>query len=230
MIRNKFVIFSLALLMAGGAHAWESDGTSEIDAALDLPPNIERGKRIFAMCTNCHTEDGSGMVSGIGMRRAPGYYPKLAGQHREVIIKQLADIRMGNRDNPMMYPFTLEKYLGGPQEISDVTGYISTLTISPENNLGSGQDLQRGRALYENNCTECHGDFGEGNAEEYYPRIEGQHYNYLLRQLKWIRDGKRRNANKKMMRQIASFSYREMMAVSDYVSRMKPAPQFQQKK
>lgn len=220
---RKTVIFGLAILMAGTVHAWESSDTTEMDAAIDLQPNIERGKRIFSMCASCHTEDGSGMIGGISMRRAPGYYPKLAGQHRQVIIKQLADIRNGNRDNPMMYPFTLEKYLGGPQEISDVTGYISTLVPSPENNLGSGQDLDRGRALYENNCTECHGDFGEGSDAEFYPRIEGQHYNYLLRQLKWIRDGKRRNANKKMVRQIASFTYREMMAVSDYVSRMKPA-------
>jgi cytochrome c553 len=221
-MRNTLIMVILGLLMAGPSYAWEKNGTSEMDAALDLPPNIERGKRIFPMCANCHTEDGSGMVSGIGMRRAPGYYPKLAGQHRQVIIKQLADIRSGNRDNPMMYPFTLEKYLGGPQEISDVTGYIATLKPSPENNLGSGQDLDRGKSLYETNCTECHGDYGEGDDEEFYPRIEGQHYNYLLRQLKWIRDGKRRNANKKMIRQVSGFTYREMMAVSDYVARMKP--------
>jgi len=65
------------------------------------------------------------------------------------------------------------------------------------------------------------GDKGQGSDKEFFPRIQGQHYNYLLKQLIWIRDGRRRNANKQMMHQIERFTFREMTAVVDYVSRLK---------
>ena len=49
----------------------------------------------------------------------------------------------------------------------------------------------------------------------------GQHYNYMLRQFEWIRDGKRRNANPDMVKQIADFTDEDMQAVINYVSRIK---------
>jgi cytochrome c553 len=120
-----------------------------------------------------------------------------------------------------MYPFTLDKYIGGTQGIADVSAYISQMPANPNNNIGPGFDLELGKDLYRTNCKKCHGVNAQGSNEEIYPRIQGQHYNYLLRQFIWIRDGKRRNANKKMVHQISQFTFREMMAVIDYVSRIK---------
>jgi len=59
------------------------------------------------------------------------------------------------------------------------------------------------------------------------PRIQAQHYNYLVRQFEWIRDGKRRNANAEMTAQIKSFDEEAMHAVLDYVSRLEPRPELQ---
>ena len=39
---------------------------------------------------------------------ADGTFPQLAGQHTTVLIKQMADIRAGERDNPTMYPFAAD--------------------------------------------------------------------------------------------------------------------------
>ncbi len=47
---------------------------------------------------------------------------------------------------------------------------------------------------------------GEGDNEKFYPRIQGQHYEYLLRQYNWIKEGKRRNANPDMVKQIQNFT------------------------
>ena len=63
-----------------------------------------------------------------------------------------------------------------------------------------------------------------GKIEEYYPRIEGQHYLYMLRQFEWIRDGKRRNANPEMVEQIRNFSDKDMQMVINYVSRIPVDP------
>ena len=69
----------------------------------------------------------------------------------------------------------------------------------------------------------CHGDNGEGKAEKFYPKIQGQHYKYMMRQFEWIRDGKRRNANPDMVKQIKEFTDKDMQMVINYVSRI-PVP------
>ena len=59
------------------------------------------------------------------------------------------------------------------------------------------------------------------------PRIQAQHFNYLVRQFEWIRDRKRRNADAEMATQIESMDEREMAAVLDYVSRLEPPEELQ---
>jgi len=114
------------------------------------------------------------------------------------------------------------KAIKDSQTLLDVTIYIATLPINPNNGIGEGNDLKYGEKLYKENCAKCHGEKGEGNAEKSYPRIQVQHYKYMLRQFEWIRDGKRRNANSDMVKQIKSFTSKDMKAVLDYVSRFKP--------
>lgn len=219
---------ALALVLAGTAGAaeptkgksvgesgyqWNAGGGEE-DEALGLKPDLKNGRDVFEVCSACHQPEGWGLVDGT--------FPQLAGQHYKVIIKQLSDIRAGNRDNPTMYPFALPSQIGGSQAIADVAGYIQTLKMNPENGKGDGKDLDLGKKLFEDNCAKCHGPNGEGNNEKFYPRIQGQHYAYLLRQYQWIKAGKRRNANPDMIKQIQNFSDRDTAAVLDYVSRLQP--------
>ena len=193
------------------------DALREYKEALSLTPNKENGKKVYRICAVCHTPEGWGMEGGA--------YPQVAGQLRTVLIKQLADIRARNRDNPTMLPFTSPQLLGGAQEIADVAAYISQLPMSPNNGVGPGHDLALGEQLFEDNCTNCHGDRGEGVLEDHVPAIYGQHYRYLLRQFEWIKSERRRNADKKMVKQIHGFNHREIRAVLDYVSRIKPPPE-----
>ncbi len=191
-----------------------NEGGGEQDEALTLKPNLENGIEVYEVCAACHLYEGWGQTDGT--------FPQLAGQHKNVLIKQLADIRALNRDNPTMYPFALPESIGGAQSIADVSEYISKLPMNPEPGVGPGTDLELGAKLYKDNCVRCHGDNGQGIPEKYYPRIQGQHYNYLVRQFEWIRDGKRRNANPDMVKQIQGFSDKDMSAVMDFVSRQKP--------
>ena len=193
--------------------SWNQGG-GEQDEALHLTPNHENGIEVYEVCSACHQLNGWGLDDGT--------FPQIAGQHYTVIIKQLADIRALNRDNPTMYPFALPSEIGGSQSIADVAEYISKLPMNPNNGVGAGDDLEHGAQLYKDNCVRCHGENGEGDNEKFYPRIHGQHYNYLVRQYQWIKDGKRRNANPDMVQQIQTFTERDTLAVLDYVSRLKP--------
>mgnify|MGYP001202594707 FL=1 len=193
---------------------WMSQG-GEREEALTLKPNYDNGREVYEVCSACHMPEGWGLPDGT--------FPQVAGQHREVIIKQLADIRDGHRDNPTMYPFALPSEIGGTQSISDVSEYISKMKMSPKNGVGPGTDLELGKKLYADNCVKCHGENGAGDAAKYYPRIQGQHYEYLIRQYRWIKEGKRRNSNPEMVEQIKNFTDKDTVAVLDYVSRLKPS-------
>lgn len=205
----------ISMLVAGQIVAEPaSEAMHEYEQALSLTPDPENGKKVYHICAVCHTPEGWGLESGA--------YPQVAGQLPTVLIKQLADIRARNRDNPTMLPFTSPRLLGGAQEIADVAAYISRLPMTPHNGTGPGNDLQWGEKLYKDNCTECHGERGEGNLEDHIPAISGQHYRYLLRQFEWIKMERRRNADKKMVKQIHNFTHRDIRAVLDYVSRIRP--------
>ncbi|MBT3309564.1 MAG: c-type cytochrome [Gammaproteobacteria bacterium] len=186
----------------------------ELSTAMAATPNVEAGKAVFRLCVVCHQTESWGVEDG--------NYPQLAGQHSSVIIKQIADIRAGNRDNPAMLVIAQEKVMGGPQAIADVTAYIQTLPMTPTPGVGPGEKLDKAERIYFRKCAECHGSNGQGDGERYFPRIQGQHYAYLLRQLNWIREGKRRNANPEMARRLNKLKPRDLTILADYVSRLKP--------
>ena len=213
---NGFALASAQSDEHAKAAGWNKGG-GEQDAALHLTPDIENGLDVYEVCSACHLPEGWGTKEGT--------FPQLAGQHKKVIIKQLADIRALNRDNPTMYPFALPESIGDEQAIADVSAYIQKLLMNPDNGKGPiTADLAKGKKLYADNCVKCHGEIGEGDEEKFYPRISGQHYNYMLRQFEWIRDGKRRNANPDMVEQIKGFTQEDMVNVISYVAQI-PLPE-----
>ncbi len=200
---------------SGISHAAESDvAMKEYDQAITLKPALINGRKAFESCAVCHGPEGWGNEEGT--------YPQIAGQLASVTIKQLADIRADNRSNPMMTPFSSMQALGGPQTMADVAAYIAQLPMTPRNGVGPGMDLASGEKLYNDNCVDCHGENGEGDVKKHIPLIQGQHFNYLERQFRWISDGRRRNADEEMVKQIESFWGRDITDVMDYTSRLKP--------
>jgi cytochrome c553 len=207
-----------AFLIPTPSLAW-LDAGGERDKALHLKPDLENGLEVYEVCSGCHLPEGWGTQEGT--------FPQLAGQHASVLLKQLADIREGNRDNPTMYPFALPRAIGDAQALADVVAYIQKLPMNPDNGKGEWAagtpQYKKGEELYKANCVQCHAEHGEGMPDKFYPKIQGQHYNYMVRQFEWIRDGKRRNANPDMVKQIKAFSDDDMKAVVNYVSRI-PVP------
>ena len=186
----------------------------EMKAALESKGVAKKGEEGYEICGACHLPSGAG--------RPDGTFPQLAGQHTTVLIKQMADIRAGTRDNPTMYPFAKE--LTDPQELAHVAAYIESLCIPIEHGRYEGADAAKqvaaGKDLYEKQCVECHGKNGQGDKAKFYPVIAGQHYKYLIRQMTEIRDGKRRNANPEMVKIIKPYTNEQLVAISAYQSSM----------
>ena len=213
-----------ALSLAGVAFAQPAPKASGIESkdykwnamegekveALHLKGDPKNGEAAYEVCSACHLPSGSG--------RPDGTFPQLAGQHATVLIKQIADIRAGRRDNPIMYPFATT--LTDPQELADVAAYLQSLPIPPGNGKGPGTDIAKGEALYKRDCVQCHGDHGQGNEEKFVPVLAGQHYAYLLRQIRDIAALRRRNANPDMVKIVKEYKDDELQAVVDYMSRL----------
>jgi cytochrome c553 len=192
-------------------YKWNAQEGEKIEA-LKLKGDAKAGKEGYEVCGACHLPSGAG--------RSDGTFPQLAGQHATVLIKQMADIRGGLRDNPTMYPFAKE--LTDAQELANVSAYIQSLCIPADHGKYDGKDaadqIAKGKDLYEKQCLECHGKNGQGDGAKFYPVIAGQHYAYLLRQMTEIRDGKRRNANPDMVKVIKPYSNDQLVAISAYQS------------
>jgi cytochrome c553 len=192
------------------AQVWNELKGEKLEA-LKLKGDAARGAEAFEICQGCHKRGGTGSVSGA--------YPRLAGQHATVLIEQMTDIRSGERNNPKMVPFA-EEHVLTTQEIADIAAYLQALPIPPNIGAGPGAALARGKELYVRDCATCHGDKGEGNAGKFFPLVAGQHFKYLLREARYIRDGNRGNANPDMVKAIKSYSDDDLEAVSDYISRL----------
>jgi cytochrome c553 len=195
----------------GAEPTWD-EAVAEAREASKLTPQVDRGREIYQVCSECHLPTGVGQPDGT--------MPQLAGQHISVLIKQMTDIRSGLRDNPSMYPYVAR--LDGPQDLVDVAAYIETLPVPEDNGLGLGTDLERGKQLYADQCSRCHGVDGEGLADAFYPRLARQHYRYLVRQMIDSAGGRRGNASSDMNRAHEGLSARELASVADYASRMAP--------
>jgi len=155
-----------------------------------------------------------------GWGKKDGSFPVIAGQHRKVLLKQLDDIRSRLRENPTMYPFSDPDTIGGEQSVIDVTAYIATMPPDPSPGTGDGSQLALGKKIYQQRCSHCHGKRAMGDDDLLYPKLKGQHYAYLLRQLKWIRDGYRKNSNPDMVTEVKALSNQQLDAVADYLSRL----------
>lgn len=200
------------LLLLGLTSLDAASSGDEIIRALELTPSLDNGKKIYPLCASCHHDNGWG--------KPDGSFPVIAGQHRRVLIKQLADIRSKVRENPVMFPFSDPQTIGGAQAISDVAAYIASLPGDSAPGKGSGTQLAVGKKIFQDKCGQCHGGQAQGNDENFIPKLKGQHYAYLLRQIQWISNGYRKNSNPAMVVLVKTLSAEEMDAVADYVSQL----------
>lgn len=175
--------------------------------------DAKAGQAKAAVCGACHGPDGNSA--------APNF-PKLAGQGERYLLKQMKDIKAGNR--------TVLEMTGllnnvSDQDMADIAAYFS----SQKGSVGAADPkvVARGEALFRGGkleqgmpaCTGCHAPDGSGNPAAGFPHLSGQHSQYVAKQLTDFREGNRTNDGDSMiMRGIAAkLSNKDIEAVSSYI-------------
>jgi len=190
---------------------------AELKTALALSGDAAHGKALFNDCAVCHRKDASGRSAG-----ALGPIPRLAGQHAGVILKQVLDIRSGQRSNPTMKPFLDDASLS-LQSFADIASYLQSLPVTSAPGKDAAATAARGKPIYDRDCAVCHGANGEGRAEQYVPMVAGQHNSYLLRELGQIKAGERGNSNAEMAKLLIRYELADLQALADFMARL-PIP------
>jgi cytochrome c553 len=179
--------------------------------ATQAAPSISDGNSLYEPCVVCHQASAWGSSDGV--------IPSLAGQQKRYLEKQLSVFRSGARDTepPIV---AVHSTFSDPRDIVAVASYLSGMEVNPKPVTGSGDHLRVGQELYSQICAACHGDDGEGQAGDRVPRIGGQHYPYLRREIELASDLHKDLAPPEMTSALRSMRPEEKDALADYVSRL----------
>jgi len=212
---------SLMVLMARGASpdpnaaaqgSAAASAKADLRAVLEATPNPQQGMKLFQICAECHGPHGAGEASG--------WPPEIAGQHPRVIAKELTDFRAGLRWYDPMERIAGRHVLHTTQDIADVAAYVGSLPPSTDTTPGAGKYLERGGRMYASRCQWCHGGNGEGSDERFVPRVAGQQYEYLLRQLQDTVGGRRPNMRAQHLRLLEGAHMEDLVGLAGYMSRL----------
>ncbi len=144
-------------------------------------PNVSATTLALQVCSNCHGVTGTATSPN---------FPNLAAQTEPYLIAQLSGFRAHDRRDPagFEYMWGLSRSLTDAQ-IQGLATYFAGQTPGRQPLEGPPARRESGRTIFENGlstknvpaCSTCHGPKGEGNAT--FPRIAGQHADYLVKQL-----------------------------------------------
>ena len=188
--------------------------------------SAQAGKKKADMCIGCH---------GIPGYRAsfPEIYqvPMIAGQNAKYIVAALTEYKKGDRKHPTMR--AIAKSLSD-QDMADLAAFYSTETKdeSIPAALPTTVPANVAELLKKGNCASCHGANLSTPIDPSYPKLAGQHADYLYYALlAYQTDGNPlvgRN-NPIMMGMARPFTHAEVRQIADYIgslpSQLRTVPQ-----
>ena len=181
----------VASLACGAAFAASADFV-DLRRIGPLVGDANAGKAKATVCSGCHGANGVAPAS---------MFPNLAGQRAEYLYWQLVEFQREARPES---PMTSQVATLDDATLRDLAAYFASLP-PPAPAPRNAADVSRGAAIYREGdaatgtppCQGCHGADGSGHAwaeqdaaYRTYPRLRGQHADYVAQRLKDFRDGK----------------------------------------
>ena len=155
--------------------------------AADNSPAASAEGIATSTCQSCHGALGNSVSST---------FPRLNGQQADYIAAQLNNFRSHSRSDPhaRAYMWGMASQLDDKTIAALAQYYASQAPTIPQK---GGALAAQGAALFANGapaqdmppCQSCHGEHAEGNGV--FPRLAGQHADYLKKQLEAFRSSLR---------------------------------------
>jgi cytochrome c553 len=162
-----------------------------------LAADLAAGEQKAATCLGCHGPKG---------KSSNPQWPNLAAQQSAYLVNQLNAFKTGARSNPVMQPIAANL---SDDDINNLAAYFSS---QPPVSAGGDMALAESGKAKAAMCSGCHGASAGGNGQ--FPRLAGQHPEYLLNQLNSFKEGARKNGP---MQAIAGgLSAEDMKSLSAY--------------
>ena len=168
------------------------------------------------VCASCHGRAGESISPA---------FPKIGAQSAEYLETQLRAFRDRTRADPMA-----QAYMWGmTSQLSD--GMIKQLAAfyggqkPPKGKAAAPKLAAAGKTIYEGGipaakvqaCAGCHGKEAAGNGA--FPRLAGQHSEYLVKQLVLFKSSMREGGNAAIMHNVSTgMSFDQMEAVAAYLA------------
>lgn len=170
--------------------------------------DIEAGRAKAQACAACHGPGGNSQI---------GQYPSLAGQTWRYLYIQLKDFKEGRRSDPAMSPMAQPL---SRQDMIDIANYYAAQPLKPTDFKVDETKVRLGKAKTDETlCTMCHLEKFAGQNET--PRVAGQRYEYIVKQLKDFKVRARTNEGGSMIPVAMTLSETDIENVAHYIASLR---------
>ncbi|OYU12655.1 MAG: cytochrome C [Comamonadaceae bacterium PBBC1] len=170
--------------------------------------DIQNGKTKSQVCAACHGADGNS---------SHGEFPNLAGQSWRYIYVQLKDYKEGRRNHAVMTAMASPL---SRQDMIDIGNFFAAQKAKPSAFKADETKIALGRAkANETLCAMCHlGGFAGQNE---IPRVAGQQYEYIVKQMTDFKARTRTNDAGNMTSVAQTLSEKDIENLAHYITSLR---------
>lgn len=212
-VRLRVVTCVQALMQVAGTVALSLSGSAIASDETDATARAYAQRIAVTVCGTCHGPQGNSTQPK---------FPRLAGQNAHYLAAQLKAFRAQTRGDPdaVGYMWVMASELDDAT-VEALAAYYAEQKPEPSSAGRDATLIARGREIFEHGiptegvpaCSSCHGPDAHGLQE--FPRLAGQHTQYVLKQLASFQSNMR---NVAIMHGVAqNLRLPEMQAVAAYL-------------
>ena len=177
-------------------------------AAQAIAADVGAGRAKAEVCVACHGPNGNAVLPGV---------PSLAAQPAMHTFLQLVQFREKRRRDPQMSPFA-EKLTD--RDMQDIGAYFAAQKAAPSSFVVDANKAAIGRKLLEaHHCGSCH--MPDLSGQNQIPRLAGQNVEYLVKQMRGLKDGSRRDIDGTMASAAQALSEQDIDNLAHYLASVK---------